>query len=51
LATLVVGDVGRDRDRVQPLRDRIEPRRVARGNDDVGAFALGEFRGGKADAG
>ena len=48
---LVVGDVGRDRDRVQPLRDRVEPGGIARGDDDIGAFALGQFRGGEANAG
>ena len=48
---VIAGDIGGDRDRVELFRDRIEALDVARRDDDVGAFALGHFRGRKTNAG
>jgi hypothetical protein len=46
---VVAGDVSGNCDRVQPFGDRIEALNIARGDDDIGAFALGHFGGGQAD--
>ena len=48
---VVAGDIGGDRDRIQLLGRLVEPLDIARRNDDVGAFALGHFRGRKTNTG
>ena len=47
----IAGDIGRDRDRVELFRDLVEALDIPGRNDDIGAFALGHFRGRKTDAG
>ena len=48
---LVAGDVSRNRDGVQFLRNSIEAVDVAGGNDNVGPLPLGEFGSREAYAG
>ena len=48
---VIAGDVGRDSYGVELGRDRIQPLDVSGGDDDIGAFPLGEFGGRKTDAG
>ena len=48
---VVAGDVGRNRDGVQFGCDRIQPVDIAGGDDDIGAFPLGEFGGRQTDTG
>jgi hypothetical protein len=47
----VAGDIGRDRDGVQPGCDRIQAVNVAGRNNNIGPFPLGEFGGRKTDTG
>lgn len=49
--TFIVGNVGRDSLRTQPVCSRFQALYVARSDDDIGAFALRQFSGGKSDAG
>jgi hypothetical protein len=47
----VAGDIGRDRDGVQPGCDRIQAVNVTGRNNNIGPFPLGEFGGRKTDTG
>jgi len=49
--TVVVGDIGWDRDCVQLFGHGAKPRSVARGDDNIGSLPLCHFSGREADAG
>src|SRR6266436_8709630 len=45
----IAGDIGWDRDGVQPGCDRIQAVNIAGCNNNIGPFPLGEFGGRKTD--